>query len=124
MTGSIWRLNFGRFAVSDLGKRTCWLHQCDQTALATFTCIRLPRHVQGHSASPHCETFKCNCLEYGRGPKQWRITPLLYRKCRSVARRLADASHYTPLQYSRCGRMKQCIAFEQQLEETHGDMQV
>ena len=30
--------------------------------------------------------LRCNCLEYGSGAKQRRITPLLHRKCRSVAR--------------------------------------
>ena len=37
-----------------------------------------------------------DCLEHmhGSGAKQRRITPLLLRKCRSVARRLATLRHF------------------------------
>ena len=59
-----------------------WLRVCMRTAVW---------------ASPHCDTFcaiddflRCNCLQHGSGTKQRRITPLLHRKCGSVARRLGE----------------------------------
>ena len=61
--------------------------------------VRMSQRRTGHLAPRHTATvsmqmtiiiLRCNCLEYGSRAKQRRITPLLHRKCHSVARRLPE----------------------------------